>query len=214
MTPEEVAQSKEVEFYTQGVNAWYNSALEHDKSLLTLSVAGLGVLVSLMSTGVTSIEAFLLYAAAIFSFLVCLLSVLMIFKQNRKHIENVFNGKVEPDSFLKILDTMANTSFFIAILFSSIIGISTAFHSYTEKGKKMATENSKTSTPVAAYDSVNGLAKLNPSFESYNGIASLQNRSSQGVANLQLAQAAQAQTTQSSVPQQQAETSTQTASKD
>lgn len=54
-----VNDAKQVEFYSQGVAAWFNSALEHDKSLLTLSVAGIGVLLALMQTVLDSVTALL-----------------------------------------------------------------------------------------------------------------------------------------------------------
>jgi hypothetical protein len=38
---------KEVEYYAAQVNAWLNTKFEHDKSLLTLSAGGLGLLISI-----------------------------------------------------------------------------------------------------------------------------------------------------------------------
>jgi hypothetical protein len=37
-------KKKEIAFYTAGVTAWYNTSLEHDKSLFTLSAGGIGLL--------------------------------------------------------------------------------------------------------------------------------------------------------------------------
>lgn len=130
MSEEEVKKLKSVEFYSQGVAAWFNTALEHDKSLLTLSVAGLGMLVGLMPNGIRSVESLLLYVGAIVSFLVCLFSVLMIYKKNLKHIQDVFMGKDNSDKSLEILDTTAAISFFIGVLLSSIIGISSAITNF------------------------------------------------------------------------------------
>lgn len=80
--------SKDTEFYSQTVAAWYNSALEHDKSLLTLSVAGIGVLVSTMLTAIHSALSFILYAGAIIGFLVCLISILQILQKNKKYLSD------------------------------------------------------------------------------------------------------------------------------
>lgn len=153
--------SKQAEFYSQGVAAWFNSALEHDKSLLTLSVAGVGVLVSMMQTAIDSVCSLLLYAGAILAFIVCLVSVLMIFKRNKKHILDVFNGQITDDPLLGFLDSSASFSFFIAMLLSSLLGISSAITTYSDKGKKMANENE--------------LAKLHPASESFNQMARLRN---------------------------------------
>jgi hypothetical protein len=195
--------SKQAEFYSQGVAAWFNSALEHDKSLLTLSVAGVGVLVSMMQAAIDSVCSLLLYAGAILAFMVCLVSVLMIFKRNKKHILDVFNGQATDDPLLGFLDSSASFSFFIAMLLSALLGISSAITIYSDKGKKMANENSKNaSQPTVVYDSVNGLAKLNPANESFNQMVNLQ-RSFVGMAQLQgqpQSQSTQATTTSQEQP--------------
>jgi hypothetical protein len=177
--------SKQVEFYSQGIAAWFNSALEHDKSLLTLSVAGVGVLVSMMQTVIDSICALLLYTGAVLAFMICIVSVLMIFKRNKNHILDVFNGQTKNDHLLELLDSSASSSFFIAMLLSALLGISSAITTYSEKGKKMANENIKnTSQSTTTYDSVNGMANLIPANESFNQMANLQ-KSFVGMAQLQ-----------------------------
>lgn len=185
-----INDSKNIEFYSQGVAAWFNSALEHDKSLLTLSVAGIGVLVSMVQTSIDSICALLLYSGAIISFMFCLVSVLMIFKRNKKHILNVFSGKTEDDPFLDILDGTASFSFFIAILLSVILGISSAINTYIDKGKKMTNNPSNTHQPMAG-DSVNGFGNLKVGNESFNQMSELQ-KSFQGMAQLQTSATPQA----------------------
>jgi hypothetical protein len=47
---EETARAKDVEFFAAGVNAWYNTALEHDKSIFALAAGSIGLLVSTQST--------------------------------------------------------------------------------------------------------------------------------------------------------------------
>ncbi len=73
MAAEDINEKKEVAFYTAGVTAWYNTSLEHDKSLFTLSAGGIGLLITLIRTvGVPSAETLILYIAAMISFLICL----------------------------------------------------------------------------------------------------------------------------------------------
>lgn len=80
MTAEEIAHQKEVEYYASSVNAWFNTSLEHDKSILTLAAGGIGLLITLLTTiGLSSAEALVLYVGAITSFLVALISVLVVF---------------------------------------------------------------------------------------------------------------------------------------
>ncbi len=160
---EEEAQAKRVELYSHHVAAWVNSSLERDRSLLTLSVAGLGVLLTLMSTAVNSITALILYYLAVFALLMCIFSVLLIFQRNKKYIENVICGSESADPWLTILDIVAVCSFVIGILFCAIIGISSATSTYFEKGKIMATEkNSVIKINELNYtaESVNNMHKL------------------------------------------------------
>lgn len=50
MSPEEIDDQKRVEYYAASVNAWFNTSLEHDKSLFTLSAGGIGLLITLLTT--------------------------------------------------------------------------------------------------------------------------------------------------------------------
>ena len=80
MTPEEVSDQKDIQFHAGSVAAWYASSLEFDKSLLALSAAGIGLLLTLLTTDrITSVVMVVLYVIAIIFFLASLLSVLAIF---------------------------------------------------------------------------------------------------------------------------------------
>lgn len=177
MATEDINEKKEVAFYTAGVAAWYNTSLEHDKSLFTLSAGGIGLLITLIRTvGVQSAETLILYIAAMVSFLICLLTVLIIFKKNRAHIEQVFQGRSDPDQSLAMLDNVAIMSFGIAVLFSAVIGISSAINSYTIKAKQMANEVTKVDQSIPLHESFNGVSNLqqSPDFtKSFNGVAAL-----------------------------------------
>lgn len=50
MTPQEIEDLKTVEYYSAAVTAWFNTALEHDKSILTLAAGGIGLLITLLTT--------------------------------------------------------------------------------------------------------------------------------------------------------------------
>jgi hypothetical protein len=129
MKTEDIEKAKDVQYYAACVNAWHNSALEHDKNLLTLSSGGIGLLITLLNTvGASSCLMVSCYVIAIFAFLVCLTSVLIIFKRNRKYIEQIINNnKEDKDDILSVLDYIAIISFGIGVLFSGFIGILAAF---------------------------------------------------------------------------------------
>ena len=79
---------KDVEYYAAQANAWFQSSLERDKSLLSLSTAGIGVLIALLTRDGTRtpIEA-VLFILALLAFTVCALVILAIFSKNQAHLE-------------------------------------------------------------------------------------------------------------------------------
>jgi hypothetical protein len=118
---------KEVEFYAAGVNAWLNTRLELDKGLLSLSAAGIGLLVTLLPTGAgRSVELFVLYILALLAFLTCIGSILLVLKHNASHIERVIAGQEAESLLLMLLDKVAAISFFVGTVFSTAIGICVA----------------------------------------------------------------------------------------
>lgn len=179
MTTEEIEDQKRVEYYAASVNAWFNTSLEHDKSLLTLSAGGIGLLLTLLTTvGLSSAEALVLYIGAIASFVVALITTLVIFRRNRTHIEDILSGKLtNSDPLLTKLDALALWTFGIGVLFTAIIGLSAAVHSYSTKGKNMTNETKKAETIQAVRESYNGTANIQPSKDftkSFNGAGNLQ----------------------------------------
>lgn len=187
MTPEEIKHLKDVEYYASCVNAWYNTSLEHDKSILTLAAGGIGLLITLLTTvGLTSSESLVLYVGAITSFLVALVSVLVVFRHNRPYIEQVLLGNENGNNpVLAKADTIALWAFGVGVFFTAVIGIAAAFHSYSSKEKHMATESTKSSQSNPPNESFKGATNLKPALESFNGAANLQQKSFNGASNLQ-----------------------------
>lgn len=179
MSSEELEQQKEIEFYSAGVNAWYSTSLEHDKSIMALSAGGIGLLVTLLTTDrVSSFGSAVLYSLAITSFLVSLAVVLVIFKRNRNYIESVLlKRKPVIDPCLKMLDLIAICSFGVGVMFAAIIGIAAAVNSYVKTEKTMADEKVNPASTVPFRESFNGSAKLQPGADetrSFHGVGNLQ----------------------------------------
>ena len=188
MTPEEIENQKRVEYYAASVNAWFNTSLEHDKSLLTLSAGGIGLLLTLLTTvGLSSAEALVLYFGAILSFVVALVGILVVFRRNRTHIEDILSGKsTNNDPLLTKLDAMALWAFGIGVLFTAIIGLAAAIHSYSTKETTMANETTKKTKTVPSRKSFNGASSLQPSTnlaKSFNGAGTLQPQQPQPAAS-------------------------------
>lgn len=178
MEDSELTAQKAIQFYGASVTAWFNTALEHDKSILALSAAGIGLLVTLLTTtGIDSAEALLLYVAAILCFLLSITSVLFIFNRNKSYVEQVIAGSNSgSDTFLGRLDQIALSAFGAGVVFSVLIGISAGINSYT-KGKQAMTEKKITQGLQSTNESFNNLARLQPQVDvnkSFNNAANLQ----------------------------------------
>ena len=203
MTEPSIDEQKEVGYYGAAVTAWFTTSLEYDKSLLTLSAAGIGLHLTLLTTvGLRSAEGLVLYIGAILCFTAALLTVLRVFRLNQKHIEDIVSSRVNgPDPFLAKLDHLAIISFSAGVVFTAIVAISAAIHSYSES-EKIMTDKQKPTRAVPTLDSVNGAAKLQPTKsvgKSFNGAAALQPSASQPVAQ---AAVVQPQATAPAVPTQ------------
>jgi uncharacterized membrane protein YphA (DoxX/SURF4 family) len=203
MPTEDINQQKNVEFFAASVNAWYNTSLEHDKGLFTLSAGGIGLLVTLLTTiGVSSALLLGLYITAIACFLASLLAVLIIFSRNKAHIEEtILPGAQFHDNFLRTLDLVALYAFGIGAVFSATIGISVAVSSFNSKEKIVANDSKgSTSTRALAQDSFHGVANLQKSF---NGVGKLQSQPTAGApASVPAPVASTSTTTSPASPQQ------------
>lgn len=172
-----IKEKKDVEYYAAGLSAWYASRLEQDKSLLTLSAGGVGLLVTLMTTvGMSSIESLVLYVCALGSFLVCLGAVLVIFRKNSTYLERVIQGETRDDPTLNKLDSVAALSFALAVALSVVIAISAAIHSYVEEDNKMSNGEGPNDQKQPLHESYSGAGRLQPQEDltrSFNGAANL-----------------------------------------
>lgn len=176
MSPEELHDLKSVEYYSASVTAWYNTHLEHDKNLLTLSAGGIGLLITLLTTGgVPSAEGLVLYIIALCCFVICLGSVLAIFKQNGKYVEALVKGEpCPPNPVLQRLDSVAIYSFVAGIVFAVVIGISAAITSYSNKEKGMTNQTKSSSETTIVRESFKGADNLKPDLtRSFTGAENL-----------------------------------------
>lgn len=182
----EVDDGKEIAWYAAGLEAWYSTRLEHDKSLLTLSAGGIGLLVTLESTVRTPSLTVLIFASlAILAFIACLVTVLLIFKGNSDHLEQVVQAdKGHSSPKLAFLDGFALRAFIAGVILSCLVGFAGAAHSLETGGFGMANEIRPT---IYAADSINGIHRMKPGQRidrSFNGVMNMA-PSSQGDAQSQ-----------------------------
>ena len=170
-----MSEGKEIEFYAAKVNAWFNTKLEYDKSLLVLSAGAIGLLITLLTTsGVRTITLLFLFGVAIVSFVVCLGSVLAIFLRNAKHLESLIAGKTGNDSLLEILDSISIVSFILGVVLAAIIGMATAANQVFTTEAIMSDKKDTTQHNVPLRESFNGAANVAPqgderNIRSFNG---------------------------------------------
>jgi hypothetical protein len=182
------------EWYAAALGAWYTTRLERDKSLLTLSAGGIGLLITLVSTvGIATLESLILFILAIIAFVTCLAAVLWIFARNSTHIEDVVHRNASNDPLLTVLDNVAVYTFLAGVVLSGIIGITAAARSLETKETDMS--GSKKVTMIAN-DSVNGVLGMKPGqrdlTRSFNGVG----RMAPGSQSTAQAQTSQAETVQ------------------
>jgi hypothetical protein len=148
---------KQGHYYAACVNAFYNTSFEHDRSILTLSTAGIAFITGLISTkGVANTYALVISLLAIIFFTCSLIFVLAIFKVNRNYITEIIQDK-NPSPSLGILDNLALGCFGLGIIFTVIMGIAFSIDAYQEGNKMSERKN------VFANDSAIGAHALKPS---------------------------------------------------
>jgi len=125
MEEKEKKDLKDIEYYSNSVNAWFNTNLERDKSILAISAGALGLLITLLTAfGVNNITELIIYFAAILCFMLAIVFMIIIFNRNASYLSNLNEGKFDKDSVLTILDHIGFWSFILGIIFSFIIGCS------------------------------------------------------------------------------------------
>ena len=103
--------------------------MERDKTLVTLSVAAIGLLVTILTTvGVKSFWEIPLFVSAVASFLATIWSSLTIYQLNSEHLEDAIKGSSTKDSRLEKYDKLSIRAFLVGFITSLLIGVTSAAH--------------------------------------------------------------------------------------
>ncbi|EKO3608722.1 hypothetical protein M3914_003604 [Vibrio metschnikovii] len=182
MDENEVQQQKEVAFYTETLNAWYTTRFEKDKHLLTLSSFGIGLLVTLITAvGASSLTVALMYALAVILFLVCIVSVLMVFSRNSVYLEMIVAGSDENDKWLTMLDKTSVVSFVCGMLFTLLLGLFSGIDHYKKETASMSDSKIKMVVQNSSNvdkKSINGASAMRPASSSSTSSSSSSNEQS------------------------------------
>ncbi|MER0214745.1 MAG: hypothetical protein DU481_00820 [Nitrosomonas sp.] len=169
-----MSDEKEVAYYAAKVNAWFNTKLEYDKSLLVLSTGAIGLLITLLTvTNVGSTTLLYIFVLAIACFLLCIILILAIFSWNAKHLEELIAGNNKNNKILAILDRLSIFVFIVGVLLASIFSYIAAENKISSMEKYMSEKNE--SNQSISKESFYGANNLDPKIEkkSFDGAHNL-----------------------------------------
>jgi len=119
----ELFNAKHAETHSGFVNGWVNTKLERDKSILTLSSAGIGVLVTFFNfIKPDNLTIYYIYIGALAFFTISLITSIYIFKANADYLAKVINGKKAKS--IAWLDYILSWSFIFGLLLTIFLSFS------------------------------------------------------------------------------------------
>lgn len=142
---------RNVAWYAAMLNAFVNSRREKDKSLLALSTAGIGLLITLATTvGIPNGPILGLYVLAIGAFLIAIFYALRLFDLDAKHVESLLRELRDDaaEEKLKAADHVLFWAFAAGVGFSILIGGAYAW-STAQQREEMTMSEASTKTPGA-----------------------------------------------------------------
>lgn len=176
----EAEKLERVEFYAASVAAWYATALEFDKTMITLSAAAIGLLGALATTGVTSLERWETYAfsAAIVSFSIALGCILSVFRLNQSYLVELAQKRLKArlsHPHLARLDLAGLIFFGFGATLTIVVAVSTIQKKLSSPSEAQMSEKADSTKRVPVFDSVNKALAMHPDFgKSFNGAHQLQ----------------------------------------
>lgn len=166
-----------IEFYAATVAAWFATAMEFDRALLTLGAAALALLVGLATTGVTDLsvlEAFC-FSAALVSFCISMGCILAVFKLNKRYLEEMVHSRDQArvsHPGLKRLDWCGLIFFGLGAFLAMYVAISAVHKKAASTDKVNMNDKNKSSQGHPAFESVDGAMRMR-SGNSLNGAVAM-----------------------------------------
>lgn len=196
-------EGKNIAHYSVLLGAWIETRMERDKTLVTLSAAAIGLLVTILTTvGTKNLWEIPLFVVAVLSFLVTILSSLTIYQLNSRHLEAAIKGSSEKDPRLERYDKISIWAFIVGASAALAIGISSATYQFPIKEERNMSEqksSDKSVRPTTLRESVNGVTNLQPSAtvagnKSLDGVTNLKPQATQQTTQTQSQSQAQSNT--------------------
>lgn len=172
---EDEEKQKRVAYYTSLINAWIQTKMESDKTLILISSGGIAFLINFLTKEITTITDLIIILAALISFFMVIVFCILIFERNSKLIEALTENTEAKDEWLGTLDKLAKGAFGLALIFTLIIGASNGienlYKNLNSKGEMKMSDMKKVQN-----ESLKDLGNLNPEKgleKSLNGLSSL-----------------------------------------
>lgn len=135
MTNPEGDDAKSVAHYQTLLAAWIGVSLERDRTLLTLSTAGVGLLVTILTTaGIQRLWMIALYVGAFAGFLATIVFSFQLYRANANILKQEIMKSDEQRPDLRGLDKRTMRAFVVGVVFSILIGVASATHSFMGGG--------------------------------------------------------------------------------
>lgn len=158
-------EGKNIAHYSTLLTAWIQTKMERDKTLVTLSSAGIGLLVTILTTaGVSYLYLLILFLGAFVGFGLCIWTSLQIYQLNSTHLENELRS-VNTDLKLEKYDKRSLRSFLAGVICICLIGLFSAYFTFNNQelssmnDKKLNTVDSST---IVERRSLDGIESLKP----------------------------------------------------
>jgi hypothetical protein len=165
----------EVSYYQALVNAYIETCMERDRSLLTLSTVAIGFLITLFSTiGAHNIYEYILYALSLCVFVINISILLYIFHENKKYIIDILGSNKGDNNKLLKLDKATIILFLFGIILIAFIGYFAGKNKLDNKEKfKMCDETRKSKKIDESFEGLNKLAPQTDNSKSLQGLDKL-----------------------------------------
>ena len=157
-------EGKNIAWYQVLLSTWIKNRIEHDKTLITLSVAAIGLLITILTTiGAKHLLQMILVGFAFTGFIGTVIVCLGIFKLNDRLLEDTLKGgdgkSLELEKNDKMVGRLFTAGLICAVLFGLVTAIINGGSMAEEKSKETG---SKQSQKQKLTESLNGIQNLAP----------------------------------------------------
>jgi hypothetical protein len=142
---DKTVELKKAAYYAATYDAFMATTIEADKSILTVSAGGVGLLVTLLALyQVKTTWDIIVYLIALVFFVISIVASIFIFKRNHVVLMSMLMDRDQKDPILTVLDYLNMTCCILGILLTIYIGLSTGIQKLNAKAAPEEEKAAKT----------------------------------------------------------------------